>query len=79
MESRYIYSQLLGSAYGNLEKYENAFLDYTKVIEIDPHNCEVYILRGILLMNYLGISLKYLGRKEDALKDFTKSIQIRSN
>ena len=62
-----------------MERYENVLLDCTSAIEIDPHNCEAYINRGILLMHYLGISLKNLGKKEDALKDFTKSIHISSN
>jgi tetratricopeptide (TPR) repeat protein len=60
-----------GGAYRNIGRYEEAFKDYQKSIEIDPANPDVYSSRGhayFLLKKY-----------DDALRDINKALELNQN
>ena len=48
-----------------LSRYLESIADYSKAIELDPNNSYLYFGRGM--------SYKYLGQKEEALKDLKMS------
>ena len=48
-----------------LSRYRESIADYSKAIELDPKNSYLYFGRGM--------SYKYLGQKEEALKDLKMS------
>ena len=72
-----IRSNNLGVSFNDLGKYEDAIIDYTKAIEIDPLFVGAYIKRGRYHLQYLlGDVLCDLGRNGDAIINYTKAIEI---
>ena len=60
-----------------MDRTDEALIDYSKAIEINPQNVFAYNNRGRYnLENKLGDIEKDLGRKEDALIDYSKAIEI---
>ena len=57
--------ELRGSVKTFLSRYLESIVDYSKAIELDPKNSYLYFGRGM--------SYKYLGQKEEALKDLKMS------
>ena len=55
----------------NEENYEEAFVLYSKAIEVMPNDSDLYSIRGIILFN--------LGRKEEALIDLDKAVELEPN
>ena len=51
-----------------LSRYLESIADYSKAIELDPNNSYLYFGRGM--------SYKYLGQKEEALKDLKMSLLL---
>ncbi len=48
-----------------MNRYLESIIDYSRAIELDPKNSYLYFSRGM--------SYKYLGQKEEALKDLKMS------
>ncbi|MEX2664583.1 protein kinase domain-containing protein [Candidatus Uabimicrobium amorphum] len=57
-----------GGAYSQENQHEEAFADYQKSLEYDPDNCYTVFARGILFQK--------VGDDEQALKDFSKAIEL---
>lgn len=62
-----------------LERMEDAIINFTKAIEINPKLSNAYFKRGIDINYIQGIILNYLKREQEAIIDFTKSIEIDPN
>ena len=54
-----------------LSRYWESIADYSKAIELDPKNPELYYLRGM--------SYSYLNQNQEALKNLKKSLEIEPN
>ncbi len=63
--------QYRGECYYNLNDYENALEDYSKAIEYNNQNAEVYSDRGLMLLNNEEIEL--------AKQDYEKALEISPN
>ena len=66
----------LGIALLALRRTKEALDDYSKAIEINPLNYEIYNNRGILFIILIRKCLDYLERTEDALDDYSKAIKF---
>ena len=71
-----IFPNFLGNALSNLERYEDAIINYTKALEFNPHHAKAFYKRGIYFFQFLGYALIKLERYEEAIIDYTKAIEI---
>ena len=56
---------------------EEAIIDYTKAIEINPQFDDAYLNRGrYQFLCFLGYALSNLERYEDAIIDYTKALEF---
>lgn len=60
-----------GSAYNEIDSLDNAFIDYTKAIELYPDSAEAYHRRGILFYR-----LRY---SEESISDNTKALDLATD
>ncbi|MCB9771760.1 MAG: tetratricopeptide repeat protein [Candidatus Omnitrophica bacterium] len=60
-----------GEAYKDAGKYQLAFADFNKAVEVDPDYAEGYNSRGQML----GMS----GKLDEALQDFLKTLELKPN
>ena len=68
---------MLGLAFTDLGRIEEAILDYTKAIEMNPMDDLVYYNRGYYYFYiFKANAMNDLGRKEEAIKDYTRAIEI---
>lgn len=58
-----------GNNFYDLEKYEEALVEYDKVIELKPDYVEAYYNKGNSLSN--------CGRYEEAIKEYNKAIELK--
>jgi len=57
-----------GSAYSNLEKFNDAISDFTQAIKLEPDSAKAYYQRGCTYDN--------LKRYNESVKDYTEAIQL---
>ena len=60
-----------GISYNSLGYQDKAFADFNRCLAIDPAYTEALYYRGTLLANYYN-------KNAEALKDFTKAIQLNA-
>ena len=61
-----------GNSYRVTNQLDQAVADYAKTIELNPLHSDAYYNRGTLLGQYWG-------RHKDAVRDFSRAIQLNSN
>jgi Flp pilus assembly protein TadD len=62
------YHQSLGVFYANTSHNKNAIIEFNKAVELDPIDASTYF--------YLGLSLKSLGRYDEARAALKKSMKV---
>ncbi|NJM90499.1 MAG: tetratricopeptide repeat protein [Hydrococcus sp. RU_2_2] len=60
-----------GRVYRDLQQYQNAIADYTKVIELAPDRADIYVSRGNIYYE--------LQQYQNALADYNQAIEIDTN
>ena len=73
--------ELLGDAYGHLKKWDNAIVQYKKLVNAKPNNANYhYKYGGVLGMKALSVSkFKAVGIIGDAKKAFLKAAELDPN
>lgn len=73
--------ELLGDAYGHLKKWDNAIVEYKKLVNAKPNNANYhYKYGGVLGMKALSVSkFKAVGIIGDAKKAFLKAAELDPN
>lgn len=65
-----------GAAYQAIEEYDEAMLDYTKAIELDPNMTDAYYNRAKIILSRKDIENPDINK---AIADLTKAIELDKN